>query len=117
MRLFDIIKYGDDAPGFVKHHGVLDIWAAANIPGYVQRNPNAPTILLTTVQHDRTIAVFNRWRPDRTGSITGRIDWSKIPPQEVHALAERMFDAAGVPGEFRQAYYQGFYRYLYEELP
>lgn len=116
-KLFDIVRYGDDAGGFVKHHGVIDIWAAENIAGYVRRNPNAPTILLTKAQHDRTIAVFNQWRLNRTGSITGKIDWSRLSPREVQALAEQMFDAAGVPAEYRQAYYREFYRYLYEELP
>jgi RHS repeat-associated protein len=90
-KLFDIVRYGDDASGFIKHHGVLDIWAAANIPGYVRRNPDAPTILLTKAQHDTTIELFNKWRLDKTGSITGYIDWSKISPKEVQALAEQMF--------------------------
>lgn len=116
-KLFDIAKYGDKVAGFVKHHGVLDIWASANIPGYVRRNPNAPTILLTSGQHARTIEIFNQWRLERTGSITGAIDWSKVSPQGVQALANKMFDAAGVPKNAREAYYRAFNRYIYEDLP
>lgn len=83
----------------------------------MRRNPDAPTILLTKAQHDKTIEVFNRWRLDKTGSITGYIDWSKISSKEVQALTEQMFDAAGIPKESREAYYREFYRYLYGELP
>jgi hypothetical protein len=116
-KLFDIATYGDKVTGFVKHHGVLDIWASANIPGYVQRNRDAPTILLTSDQHAKTIDIFNQWRLERTGSITGAIDWTKVTPQEIQALAEQMFDAARVPIEARQAYYRVFSRYIYEYLP
>lgn len=40
-----------------------------------------------------------------------------MSPQEVQALAEQMFEAAGVPTEAREAYYKAFNKYIYEELP
>jgi len=37
---FDIIRYSENATGFEKHHGVLDVWAQAhNIPGYTSEAP------------------------------------------------------------------------------
>ncbi len=45
-KSFDIVRYSDEAAGFVKHHGVLDIWATYNIPGYKRRNKEAPVMLL-----------------------------------------------------------------------
>ena len=116
-KVFDIVRYGEKVQDLIPHHGVLDIWASANIPGYARRNPNAPIILLTGSQHNKTIEVFNQWRLNKTGSITGRIDWSTISPHELQALAEQMFEAAGVPSEAREAYYKVFDKYLYEELP
>ena len=68
-------------------------------------------------EHSKTIEVFNKWRLEKTGSITGKIDWSTISAKEVQALAEQMFDAAGVPKEAREAYYKAFNKYNYEELP
>jgi hypothetical protein len=115
--LFSVIKYGDNAAGLAKHHGVIDVWAAANIPGYASRNPDAPTVVLTRALHEKTNDVFRAWRKETTGSITGKIDWTTVSPRTVQWLAEEMFDAAGVPQEVRQTYYNEFYKYLYEVLP
>ena len=116
-KVFDIIRYGDKVTDLVPHHGILDVWASANVPGYIRRNPNTPTILLTSSQHKKTIEIFNKWRLDRTGSITGYIDWSTIPAHEIQTLADQMFVAAGVPKEAREAYYKAFNSFIYEELP
>jgi RHS repeat-associated protein len=48
---FDIVTYGTSTPGFVKHHGLMDVWAAANIAGYESRGRANPTIVLTREQH------------------------------------------------------------------
>lgn len=29
------------------HHGVMDAWAAENVPGYVSRAPGSPAMALT----------------------------------------------------------------------
>ncbi len=116
-ELFRVVRYGDKFPGFARHHGVLDVWAAQNIPGYVSRNPDAPTVLLTPQLHERTNDVFRSWRKDLTGSIVGKIDWTTVSPRTIQRLAESMFDATGVPNEARQTYYRELNRYLYEVLP
>jgi hypothetical protein len=107
LKLYDIVRYGQKAPGFHKHHGVLDIWATHNVPNYIQRSPDAPTILLSPDQHRATFGVFNRWRAGRT------IDWTTISPRDVQRLSEQMFDAAGVPSEARASYYRAFSQYIY----
>jgi RHS repeat-associated protein len=114
-KLFDIVPYGvsKKIPGLVGHHGVMDVWATANIPGYKRYNLQAPTILLDPAHHQATIDTFNTWRKANTGSITGAIDWSNMSPKEIQKLAYSMFDAAGVPDEVRQEYFRQFYEYLY----
>lgn len=80
------------------HHGVLDTWAKNNIPGYKERPPKSPTIALTKEQHDATKAVYREWLYERTGKrVGGKVDWTKVSPQEIQKLSERMFDAAKVP--------------------
>jgi len=113
IRLYDVIAYGKKAAGFEKHHGVLDVWAKSNIPGYVSRAADTPAIVLTAAQHAATRTVFNEWRVKKTGSLTGKIDWTKVSAREAQELTERMFDAAGVPREVRELYYQEFNRYIY----
>ncbi len=111
---YDIVRYGTrltPGSGFQKHHGVLDVWAKENIPGYNSRN--APAIVLTEQQHNLTRAEFNKWRLERTGSITGPIDWANMSPREVQQIADRMFNAANVPSEARSAYYRAFNQYIY----
>ena len=46
-KVHDIVRYGDAAPGFEKHHGVLDVWAQANGPGYASRAADTPAVVLT----------------------------------------------------------------------
>ncbi|HEX8411235.1 MAG TPA: RHS repeat-associated core domain-containing protein [Thermoanaerobaculia bacterium] len=36
-EIFGIVPYRPSLPGVEQHHGVLDVWAAANVPGYVSR--------------------------------------------------------------------------------
>lgn len=114
IKQYDLVTYGVKvAKGFEKHHGVLDVWATANIKGYKTRNAAAPTIVLSKEAHEATKRVFNDWRKVKTGSITGTIDWSKISGQEILDLSERMFDSAGVPAEVRKAYYEAFAEYVH----
>jgi hypothetical protein len=48
-----------------------------------------------------------------TGSRGGRIDWQAVTSREIHELSERMFDAAGVAMDTRQAYYSQLTQWLY----
>ena len=108
---YDIIPYGRRAPGSQKHHGVLNEWAEHNVTGYMKRK--APAVELTPAQHDITRSVFAKWRYERTGSVTGPIDWTKVSAREAQALSDRMLAAAEVPGEVQARYYNAFHRYMY----
>jgi hypothetical protein len=111
---FDVARYGDRAPGFENHHGVLDKWAADNVPGYSSRAADGPTLRLSREGHAATKAVYRDWLMERTGKpVGGKVDWRSVSPREAQALTERMFDAAGVPAEARSAYYSAFNNYIY----
>lgn len=111
---FDIVTYGTKvAKGLEKHHGVLDMWAASNVSGYKKAASGSPTIVLSAEAHAATKAVYNQWAYEKTGKWIGPvIDWTTVSKDEVLGLAERMFDAAGVLGEARQAYYDAFEGYV-----
>lgn len=50
----------------------------------------------------------------KTGKkVGGKVDWTKVTPQEVQSLSEKMMDAASVPEAARRSYYQEFHRYIY----
>jgi len=114
---FDIIRYSEDATGFEKHHGVLDVWAQArNILGYTRSG--APTVVLTKEQHAETNRVFRDWLEARTGKrVGGRVDWTQVSAQEAVDLAKRMFAAAHVPASVSQQYFEYFRRLYPNVLP
>jgi hypothetical protein len=114
VKNFDVVDYRPSNPPFENHHGVLDVWAKHNIDSYVSRSTPTPTVALTKVQHEATKRVYRDWLLEQTGKrIGGRVDWSKVSPQEMQRLTERMFDAAGVPEAARKAYYRAFHQYIY----
>jgi hypothetical protein len=110
--LFEVVPYSTAAPGFEKHHGVLDAWARANVPGYSGRA--APTVILTPTQHNATRAIFNTWRAEEGLSRTA-IDWTTISPQDAQSLSYRMLKAAEVPDSVTSDYFRAFNRSLYGE--
>jgi hypothetical protein len=111
---YDIVKYGTKNPGFENHHGLMDVWAKHNIPGYVSRAGKGPAIALSPANHNATRSVFARWRVQKTGTVNGPINWQSITPQEIQALSEDMFDAAKVPDEARMNYYNELHKYIYD---
>ncbi|RIH86692.1 putative ribonuclease YokI [Calidithermus terrae] len=97
------------------HHPILDKWAAANIPGYVSRKADAPTIALTLDQHKAAHAVQFDWLEEVTGKRTFQgIDWTKITPRQIDDLMDRMYAAAGVPESVRMDYRRVWNQYIYE---
>jgi len=109
-----VIRYGDRAPGFENHHGVMDVWATENIPGYRSRATDSPTMALSREGHGATKREYLAWRRARTCQpFGGTVDWRSVSPREIQDLSERMFDAAKVPQEARGAYYHAFNRYIY----
>ncbi len=113
-RMFRVGTYRPRVPGFENHHGVLDVWAAHNIPGYVRRGASTPTIALTAAEHAATKRVYRDWLEQRTGrAVGGTVDWSQVSAREAQALSDRMLDAAGVTLEARREYYRAFHNYVY----
>lgn len=116
-KSFDVVKYGDRATGFENHHGVLDVWAKHNIPGYVSRDPASTSMRLTAGtagEHAATKEIYRDWLFDKTGKkVGGKVDWTTVSPQEIQSLSEKMMDAAKVPEAARRSYYQEFHKYIY----
>ena len=114
IQNFDIVEYGHKTPGLENHHGVLDVWATHNIDGYKSRASKSTTIALTSEQHAATKAVYRNWLYEKTGKkVGGKVDWTSMPPEEIQALSEAMFDAANVPMSARNDYYREFNKYIY----
>jgi hypothetical protein len=71
-------------------------------------------VILTAQQHAATKQVYRDWLFARTGKrVGGKVEWTSVSPREIQALADRMFDAAGVPLQARQEYYRAFSQYIY----
>jgi RHS repeat-associated protein len=113
VKLYDIVNYGTKQVGLEMHHGVLDVWASHNVPGYVSRASHNPAIALTKTEHDFTKKAYRDWLEKKTGRrVGGAVDWSKVSRAEVNRLAEKMFDEAKVPKSARKNYYQAFSKSL-----
>jgi hypothetical protein len=113
LEEYDVVAYRTKASGFQKHHGVLDMWAKMNnLENY--STLGSPTVLLTAANHNLTRGVFNNWKYQNFGSVAAKVDWTRVSPNQIQALAEQMFDAAKVPSEVRQQYYRDFAQLLYE---
>ncbi|MDT3443600.1 DNRLRE domain-containing protein [Pseudofrankia sp. BMG5.37] len=111
---YDIVRYRPSNAPLENHHGIMDAWAKNNVPGYVSRASDNPTIALSSANHGATKVVFRDWLEENYGARVGvKVDWASIGPREIYSLSERMFDAAGVPQAARDAYYGGFNRYIY----
>jgi RHS repeat-associated protein len=113
VQPYDIVTYGTKQSGLEMHHGILDVWASHNVPGYVSRASHNPAIALSADEHSATKKAYRDWLEEKTGKrVGGVIDWSKISKAEVKKLSERMFDEAKVPKVARKNYYAAFNKYL-----
>ncbi|MDR2118625.1 MAG: hypothetical protein LBP25_03725 [Tannerellaceae bacterium] len=114
MSPFDTVLYGSKTSPNENHHGVLDIWASHNVEGYKSRASHNPTVELTPQQHAKTKKVYREWLKNKTEKpVGGKVDWTKVSHREAFQLSEKMFDAAGVPQDARNKYYEEFNRYIY----
>ena len=112
----DVIDYGKSAPGFEKHHGILDAWSKHNIKGYVSRNGQTPTVVMTVDQHNATKEVAKDWVQKKTGKrgFNG-FDWKAVSKFEIQRLSNKMFAAAeakGFPKASRRLYNDAMKQYL-----
>jgi len=111
---FDVVPYRPSNSPLENHHGLLDKWASENIPGYVSRGKNTPTIALSKENHRATNKVIRDWMKEKTGKpVGGKINWKEVSPREMQELTERMFDAAKVPESSRRDYYRSLNQYMY----
>jgi len=112
-QCFDIVPYRPASPSFINHHGILDAWAKAHIPGYVSRAAHNPTIAVDPALHLETVRVTNTWMatlPKMAG--TRRVDWAAVSPDQVIEFSERLFDTLHVPAAKRLEYYEVFLDYI-----
>lgn len=112
----DVVPYRPSNSPLENHHGVMDVWAKHNVPNYVSRGGNTPTVALTKEQHDATKVVYRQWLYGKTGKkVGGKVDWQSVSPKEMQELTEKMFNAAKVPNSAIQEYNNAFNRYNYRE--
>ena len=114
VKEFDIVPYRPGNSPLENHHGVLDVWASNNVPGYTSRAAGSPTMALSKEAHAATKQVYRDWLTENFGKPVGvKVDWSNISAPEMQGLSERMFDAAKVPQAARANYYREFNQYIY----
>jgi hypothetical protein len=111
---YDTVPYRPSNSPLENHHGILDTWAKNNIPGYISRAADNPTMALSRASHDVTRQVYRDWLEETTGRrVGGKIDWTQVGPRDVQDLANRMFTAAGAPEGAVSDYYRAFNQYIY----
>ena len=116
VKPFDVVDYRPSNSPLENHHGVMDVWAKHNVPNYVSRGSNTPTVALTKEQHNATKKVYREWLFEKTGKkVGGKVNWKEVSPREIQELTEKMFDAANVPKEARQQYYNAFNQYNFRK--
>ncbi|NUI60834.1 ribonuclease YeeF family protein [Bacillus amyloliquefaciens] len=116
VKPFDVVDYRPSNSPLENHHGVMDVWAKHNVPNYVSRGSNTPTVALTKEQHNATKKVYREWLFEKTGKkVGGKVNWKEVSPREIQELTEKMFDAANVPIEARQQYYNAFNQYNFRK--
>ncbi|RJS57249.1 hypothetical protein CJ481_15820 [Bacillus subtilis] len=116
VKPFDVVDYRPSNSPLENHHGVMDVWAKHNVPNYVSRGSNTPTVALTKEQHNATKKIYREWLYEKTGKkVGGKVNWKEVSPREIQELTEKMFDAANVPKEARQQYYNAFNQYNFRK--
>jgi len=110
-NLYDIVKYGQKSSDLFNHHNIMDAWAKHNIPGYLSRQYDQPTIQLTKELHEAAHKAERQWMKDTFGKVRG--NWNKMTARQMQELSEVMFDAAKVPHDKRMEFYKQFNRYAY----
>jgi hypothetical protein len=105
------VPYRPTNSPLVNHHGVNDVWAKNNIPGYPSRAVDNPTMALSVDGHKAAHRAGNDYLRETMGSVQGQA--KNLSPRQMQEMAERQFDAANVPMEARQNFYNEFNRYIY----
>ena len=110
-KLFKVAKHGDmpsPRPGMQSHHGVMSAWMKKHFSKY---DPDkAPAVLMPEANHRATFGVYNKWRAEKRKEMGGTFDWGKVSEKDMKLLSEKMFDAAEVPADIRQQYWDWYSR-------
>ncbi|MFC8027248.1 T7SS effector LXG polymorphic toxin, partial [Bacillus velezensis] len=87
VKPFDVVDYRPSNSPLENHHGVMDVWAKHNVPNYVSRGSNTPTVALTKEQHNATKKVYREWLFEKTGKkVGGKVNWKEVSPREIQEL-------------------------------
>ena len=97
-------------PGAHSHHGVISKWMETHFPNYDKNK--APAVLMSKALHLLTYGVYNKWLVEMTRKMGGNFDWHKVTLEDMKAISEAMFDAAGVPQGIRNQYWTEFAKML-----
>jgi len=79
-------------------------------------NDAKTTIELSKDNHDAAHKIEKQFRIEKTGSVTGAVDWAKVDAREIKELGERMIDAAGVPKAIQYQYLNQVSGWLYQRV-
>jgi Flp pilus assembly pilin Flp len=94
---------------YESHHGMLSAWMEAHYKDY---NPNlAPSILLPTPEHRKTVDETNPWMKEMkdAGHVkNGKLDWSQISEEEMREFAEYLLELTNAPQSARDEYWRLF---------
>lgn len=116
VKPFDVVDYRPSNSPLENHHGVMDVWAKHNVPNYVSRGSNTPTVALTKEQHNATKKVYREWLFEKTGKkVGGKVNWKEVSPEKYKNLLRRCLIFANVPKEARQQYYNAFNQYNFRK--
>ena len=111
VKEFDTVPYRPTNSPLVNHHGVNDVWAKNNIPGYKSKAADNPTMALSVDGHKAAHRAGNDYLRETMGAVRGQA--KNLSSRQMQEMAERQFDAANVPMEARQKFYNEFNRYIY----
>ena len=73
VKEFDTVPYRPTNSPFVNHHGVNDVWAKNNIPGYPSRAVNNPTMVLSVSGHKAAHRAGNDYLRQTMGSVGAKL--------------------------------------------
>jgi hypothetical protein len=68
---YDTVPYRPSNAPLENHHGIPDVWAKNNVPGYVSRAADNPTMVLSEGNHAAANEVYRGWLTEMTGRPVG----------------------------------------------
>lgn len=114
-KLFKVAKYKNQPrprPYQTEaHHGMLSQWMKSQF-GSRYNAGEAPTVLMSKVNHNATRRILNIWKKETARSMGGNFSWNKVSEAQMKDLSNKMFDVAKVPGFIREQYWDQYLRMM-----